>query len=334
MLLFRRGPRILFLRSRYIDDITDFLITTFNGEIFEFMDGMKRATENSTICFITGIGLDKPRVKDAKKIVLINDDAFVILSSIINNHVCNLFNKVDIGPATIVMRVPVPGNEQKLIDKIKEVFNAKEVDLIEGIDIGGKDDTIIAFTYKVLSGPVTDFLDTKLLIPQPGRLVRGKLRLEGLRFITQSLDDSQWYELRINIYDSTGRYKENYDRLMFVLSKLEIGMILGESWTKDYAVMLYSVLTYQVRLFTFSKPEDIKKILMALEYSADGTRLVDFDLYYKNRKIHWSEVNKVKSKKSKIEEVVEYRKKLYEMLNEEDIKTLEDMEKHLLLKKA
>ena len=72
---------------------------------------------------------------------------------------------------------------------------------------------------------------------------------------------------------------------------------------------------------------------MALEYTADGTRLVDFDLYYKNRKIHWSEVNRVKNKKSKAEEVKDYRKKLYEMLNEEDIKTLEDMEKQLLSKK-
>lgn len=182
----------------------------------------------------------------------------------------------------------------------------------------------------MLSGPVADFLGPKLLIPQHARVVQGKLRLEGLRLITQSLTDSQWYELRINIYDSYGRYKEHYDRLMFVLSKLEIGMVLGESWTKDYAVMLYSVLTYQVRLFTFFKPIEVKKLLMALEYTADGKRLVDFDLYYKNKKIHWSSVSKAKGKQNKHEDASSYRKDLYAKLKPEDVKKLEDMERLLL----
>jgi hypothetical protein len=302
-----------------------------NGVITEFKGAFEGASENSTICFITGINHEKTYVEDAKRIVLVNDVSTVILYTIINSHVCNLINKVDLGPASIIMRVA--GNEQKIIDKIKEVFSGREVDWLEGIGIGEKDDTIIAFTSKVLSGPVADFLDTKLLISQPVRLVQGRLRSEGLRFITQSLDDSQWYELRINIYDSTGRYKENYDRLMFILSKLEIGMVLGESWTKDYAVMLYSVMTYQVRLFTFFKPEEVKKILMALEYTVDGERLVDFDLYYKNKKVHWGSVNKAKGKNSKAEEAKDYRKILYEKLSDEDIKILEDMENQLLSSK-
>jgi hypothetical protein len=114
---------------------------------------------------------------------------------------------------------------------------------------------------------------------------------------------------------------------MFVLSKLEIGMVLGESWTKDFAVILYFVLTYQVRLFTFFTPQEVKKILMALEYSFDGKRLVDFDLYYKNKKVYWHEVNKSKErKKDKLEEAKIYRQSLYEKLSSEDIKTLEKME--------
>lgn len=325
MLLFRMGPRYLFIRSESIDEITNFLEEKLNGEITDFRQGMEKASEYSTICFITDINHEKTYVEDAKKIVLINDVSTVILSSIINSHVCHMVHRIDMGPASIVMRIP--GNEHMLIDKIKEVFAAKEVDWFEGIGLGEKDDTIIVFTHKALSGPVADFVDPKLLIPRPVREVQGRLRLEGLRFITQSLNDSQWYELRINIYDSTGKYKENYDRLMYILSKLEIGMILGESWTKDYAVMLYSVLTYQVRLFTFFTPKEVKKILMALEYTKDGKRLVDFDLYYKNKKVHWGEINKTNGKKSKAEEAKVYRQSLYEKLKPEDIKTLEAMEK-------
>lgn len=329
MLLFRMGPRYLFIRSENINEITNYLVESLNGEVTEFQPGFEKATENCTLCFITGINHKKTYVEDAKKIVLVNDVASVILSSIINSNACSLVHKVDMGPSSIVMRIA--GDDHKLIEKLKLTFSGKEVDWIEGIGVGEKDDTLLAFTNKELSGPVVDFLDTKLLIPQPSSEVRGRLRLEGLRFITQSLDDSQWYELRINIYDSKGKYKENYNRLMYVLSKLEVGMILGESWTKDFAVMLYSVMTYQIRMFTFIEPHEIKKILMALEYTNDGERMVDFDLYYKNKKIYWHEVAKLKSRKrNKYDDAKVYRQRLYEKLTPEEINILEEMERSIL----
>ncbi len=328
MLLFRMGPRYLFLRSKKIDEITNFLVENLNGEVTDFEHGMEKSSEHSSLCFITDISHEKTYIEDAKKIVLVNDGSSAILSSFINNQASDLIHKIDMGPTSIVVRTA--GDELKLINKLKEIFEGKEVDWLDGIGIGEKNDTIIAFTNKVLTGPVSEFMDTKLLIPQPARMVQASLRLEGLRYITQSLNDSQWYELRINIYDSYGKYKEHYDRLMFVLSKLEVGMILGESWTKDFAVMLYSVLTYQIRLFTFNTPEEIKKILMALEYTMDGNRLVDFDLYYKNKKIYWSDVTKPQKKVTKPNESIKYRQSLYEKLKPEDIKTLEEMEKPLI----
>lgn len=319
------GPRYLFLRTENINEVTNFLVEKLRGEIVDFQQGMEKSSEHSSICFITDINHEKTYVEDAKQIVLVHDGSSSILSSIINSHACGLIHKVDIGPSSIVVRIP--GNAHKPIEKFKEIFEGKEVDWIDGIGIGEKEDTIIAFTNKAITGPVADFVDAKFLIPQPAREVQGKIRLEGLRIITQSLNDSQWYELRINIYDSYGKYMEHYERLMFVLSKLEIGMVLGESWTKDFAVILYSVLTYQVRLFTFSTPSEVKKVLMALEYTMDGKRLVDFDLYYKNEKVYWSDVNKIDRRKTKPEEAKIYRQSLYEKLSKEDIKTLEAMER-------
>ncbi len=329
MLLFRIGSRHLFFRTENINEVANFLVTSLNGEVMDFWQGFEKASEKSTICYITDINLEKTYVEDAKKIVLVNKASSSILCSIIGSHVCKLIQKADLGPAPIAMRIPA-GNEVKIIDKIKEIFGGREVDWIEGIGIGEKDDTIIAFTRKALNRPVTDFLDTKLLIAKPVTEVQDRLRLEGLRLITQSLDDSQWYELRINIYDSYGNYQQHYERLMFVLSNLDIGMVLGESWTKDFAVILYSVLTYQVRLFTFNTPAEVKKILMALEYTVEGKRLVDFDLYYKNKKIYWYEVNKNRGKGiDKLDEAKLYRQDLYEKMKPEDIKTLETMEKEL-----
>lgn len=328
MLLFRMGPRYLFIRSENIDDITTFLETELNGEVTDLKQGMENASEYSTICFITDVDNQKTYIEDAKRIVLIHDGSSVILSTILNNGVCHLLHRVDFGPTSILMRIP--GDENKLVNRFKTIFDGKEVDWMEGIGLGEKDDTIIAFTNKELRHSVSELMETKLLISQPARIVKDRLRLEGFRLVTQSLDDNQWYELRINIYDSYGKYEEHYNRLIFILSKLEMGMILGESWTKDYAVMLYSVLVYQVRLFTFFKPEDIKKILIALEYTLDGKRLIDFDLYYKNKKVNWTSVISSRDKKDKTEIAKEFRERLYEKLDEDDIKTLEDMEKTIL----
>ncbi|MCK9444767.1 MAG: hypothetical protein M0Q14_09620 [Tissierellaceae bacterium] len=328
MLLFRMGPRYLFIRSEDIDGVADFLISNLNGQLTDFESGMANASEYSTICFITDTYPEKTYIEDAKKIVLVHDGSSVILSTILNNQACSLLSRVDYGPTSILMRIP--GDEDKLVTRLQEIFHGVVVDWAEGIGVGEKDDTIISFTNRELRHTVSELKKPKLLIEQPARLVKDKLRLEGFRLITQSLEESQWYELRINIYDSYGRYEDHYNRLIFILSKLEVGMILGESWTKDYAVMLYSVLVYQVRLYTFLKPLEVKKILVALEYTIDGQRIIDFDLYYKNKKVYWNEVRSPKNRKTKAEDSKIYRKDLYGKLSPESVKTLENMEKAIL----
>ncbi|KAB3532512.1 hypothetical protein [Alkaliphilus serpentinus] len=329
MLFLRMGPRFLFIRTEEIEKMKDFLEAQLNGVEIDFHPGMERASEDSTLCFLTGTNFEKTCIEDAKVIVLINDVASAILTAIINSHVSQLLHRVDMGPSSIVMRVA--SNGQKIIDRLIRDFNGEAVSWIDGIRKGEKDDTIITFTSKAINGPLAekDFFERKLLIPQPSRVVQKRLRVEGLQYITQSLNDSQWYELRINIYDSMGKYQENYDRLIYILSKLELGMILGESWTKDHALMLYSVLAYQIRLFTFYTPQEIKELLLALEYNLEGKRLVDFDLYYRNKKISWRDINKSKGRKDKLQEAANYRKSLYLRLEEADIKTLEEMEKPL-----
>jgi len=322
------GPRYLFIRSNNIEGIADFLVSNLGGQLTDFEKGMADASEYSTICFITDSLPEKTYIEDARKIVLVHDGSSIILSTILNNQACKLIHRIDFGPTSILMRIP--GDEAKLVTRLQEIFSGLVVDWAEAIGVGEKDDTIISFTNRELRHTVSQLKKPKLLIEQPARLVKDRLRLEGFRLITQSLEESQWYELRINIYDSYGKYEDHYNRLIFILSKLEMGMILGESWTKDYAVMLYSVLVYQVRLYTFLEPLEVKKILVALEYSLDGQRLIDFDLYYKNKKVYWNEVRDPKNRKTKAEDSKNYRKGLYERLSPESIKSLENMERAIL----
>ena len=67
---------------------------------------------------------------------------------------------------------------------------------------------------------------------------------------------------------------------MFILSKLEGGMILGEELDQGlcrntfFSADLPSTI---IHIFYLTR----SKILMALEYTMDGKRLVDYDFYYK-----------------------------------------------------
>ncbi len=328
MILFRMAPRYLFLRTERVDDLANYLVEKLDGKVVSLDEGMQIANEYSSLVFLTGVNHVKTYIEDAIKIVLVNDGSSAILSSIINNHQSHLLRKVDAGPTAIIMRIP--SSEDEILQRLVSIFDGQIVKLVEGVGIGEKDDTIIAFTNEELSGSVTDLKENHILIHQPARIVKDKLRLEGLRIITQSLDDSQWYELMINIYDSRGKYKEHYERLMLVLSALEVGMILGESWTKDYAVMLYSVMTYQVRLFTFTNPVEVKRILLSLEYTLEGQRLVDYDLYYKNKKISWVSVTSPKNKNPKIEIARQSRLDLYKKLGDKNVQALEKMEANII----
>ncbi len=150
------------------------------------------------------------------------------------------------------------------------------------------------------------------------------------------LENRQWNELEIRIYDSWGRYLDHYERLRAVLESLEAGMILGEGWGKDYAHILMAVKIYRLRLFTFLPAQTIKEILMGLEYGADGSRLVDFDLFSGKEKISLGRDRRRKSKTRGDRGSIGNgpRAQLFSQLFPEDRKHLEEWERRILRRRT
>ncbi|NBG87250.1 hypothetical protein [Isachenkonia alkalipeptolytica] len=326
MLFIRMASRLMFLRTDQGEKLRDYLVKFQGGKEVGFHQGMEASSDESTIVFITGENLQKTRIEDANYILLINDPASICLTNLINSQVSALVNRVDMGPSTILMRI---AGDQNLVKKeIKELYSGKDLPMEKAVDLGEDKDTILFLTYRQISTVIRtgDLLEGTLLIQQPGWEVFKSLRSRGVLLITRSLEDRKWYELRINIYDSEERYEAHYDRLNFVLSKLEVGMVLEEGWTKDHALVLFSVLAYQIKLFTFYKPEEIKRILTGLEYDQEGKRLADFDLYYRNKKISWVDIDRSKSRRNKVEEGIKNRKALLNQLTQEEQKELKAME--------
>lgn len=326
MLFLRMGARLLFLRTDKTEELRDFIVKKLDGKPREFEQCLDESTEDSTIVFITDAQREKTDIDDAKYIILIREPSSIFLASILTSHLSGLIHRADLGPACLIMRIA--GDENKVVDRLKKSYDGEIISWKEGIRKGEKMDTLLALTNKPIGGKLggKDFIESLLLLPHPVNTVQKRLRLEGIVFITQSMDGGQWYELRINIYDSKGYYSEHYRRLMLVLNQLELGMVLGETWTRDHALVLYSVLAYQVRLFTLYPPEKVKKLLLGLEYNEEGERLVDFDLYYRNKKVSWVDVERKQKKRNKVEECKQYRKELLEKLPEATIEKLIQLE--------
>ncbi len=144
-----------------------------------------------------------------------------------------------------------------------------------------------------------------------------ELAKRAIRYVNVGLYNQSWYELNIKIYDSYGHYECHYNRLMYILDKLDIGVMAGETWGTDAALAFLSVDTYNVRIVTYLEPKEFKSILLGLEYAGDGERKVDFDLYYRRQKVSWTDI-RGKQKVGRDELGMLCREKIYDQLDTAD----------------
>ncbi|MFW5976795.1 MAG: hypothetical protein ACOCQS_02500 [Bacillota bacterium] len=330
MNLVRKGPRYLFFKTVEREKLAEFLINKLRGRNLDFFEALEKAEEGNTIAFIIPAHKKGPGIEDTSYIILIQETPLQVLKTTINEDKTNMFKEVDLGPGHTVMRIPEEGEE--VIKQIQEFYGGTSVDLMEGINQGREDNTLISFTDQPLKSNIDSLQLVKknLLLDKSLQFVYKELRRDAVRYITHGMEKPQWHELKINIYDSSDEYEFQYNRLVLALSDIEAGFILGESWTKDHAVALLSVIAYQVRFFTILPPKQVKRILMGLEYDNEGNRLVDFDLYYNSRKLGWTDAitedEKVKDR-SQLGEIC--RKKLKIRLSGNTLEEIQELEKKI-----
>lgn len=287
----RSGPRYLFLKVKNPDFFCQNLSQLTEVKQLNFQTAIKLAAEESVIVFLSDHQKESFKVEDSDLILYLPMNSTALLAVILNEaSLSQAVEKVTAGPGQLVMRIPEAG--KKVIEEIIDNYQAQEVSILEGIDRGSADSTIISFTEQPIKSRLKSLKKVRdnILVNKNSTQVFEELRRDAVRYITHGLKGNQWSELKINIYDSDELYELEYERLMTILSDLEAGIILGESWTKDHAFALFSITAYQVRLFTFLEPLEIKKILFAFEYNSQGERLVDYDLFNKSKKISWSEI--------------------------------------------
>mgnify|MGYP001439170829 CR=1 FL=1 len=327
--LVRKSSKHLVIETNDMNAIENYFINNLKAFKSSLYTISSKTNEDYTIVYITN-DLSKPAIlhKDTQ-VYMLPLDSDEILCRITNDKKHHLVKSLRIAPRQIIMRYF--GNLDKIIYSILKDYEGKTANLKDSALNFELTDSIIVFTEKPLSRNLSldDMNEKCVLVKKPFKELYRNIKLNLLRYLNEGLENKNWYELDIRIYDIYNAYHLHYRRLRHVLDNLELGLVLGENWSRDRAVMLMTVGVYSIKLFTLHEPKYIKKILMGLEFSSDNERLCDYDLYYKKKKISWIDIAKNK-KESRLDVAARCRKELIDMLPPSSVEYINDLEKEII----
>ncbi len=277
----RGGPRTLLLRGRK-EELVKNLSGRFSLEEHTLAEALDVAVEGQTI-LVASSGK-----RGGRNLWVADAPSEEILAFLISGKGKEYVDSAVLLPRLLFFRVF--GDKERVLQQMTEDYDASRGTLRHILRSPRRKSTAVCFTQKALNQPLSmeDLFDEVLYIKNTGyEELFASLQNKALWYFSEGLENRQWNELEIRITDAWGCFRQQYERLRLVLEALEVGMILGEGWGKDFAHILMPIRIYKIRLFTFLSPRDVKEILIGLEYGSDGDRLVDLDLYSQREKISW-----------------------------------------------
>ena len=328
--LVRSGPRSLLITSSDKEQLIQYLCNDLGGAVVEMETVMKRSEENHTIVYIIEYeNEEKPRYKKTDALVVFLDP--LVLACKLREMIRHgLVQTMRSGPQVLILRSA--GNLGAVIEKIKEDFEGELSSFEECGENGFEDRTIIGITDKPIyrSMAADDFHPQFLQINDDYFKIKQVLRRHSIKYLNLGVGSKGWSSLEIRIYDSFGAYELHYKRLLTVLDALQIGLLTGESWSKDQPRALLFIDVYSIRLLTFYSPQEVKRILFGLEYLEDGRRIIDYDLLENGKKVQWASLFKKEKNVVKKEKAIETRGDLFSKLSDDTIEELLELEKEIL----
>jgi len=328
----RSGPRILIVEPK--DDALFRSFLTSHFENFKIPETVKSLEDiisvmkyNQTLIYITKNAKLNITDFEIDNCVILEGSCQSFLMKALNSNGSNLINYVRRAPRIIIMKVI--GSVDKTVDDIAEDFKAT-IESTKMILSTHSDGTVIFFTKGNINKKLefADFFSRAVYTTEHFSTIINMLDHHALKYINRNTENKDWFDLTINIRDKYEDFKTHYDRLIYTLDCLGAGMVLKEGLSEETGRFFTSTGVYKLALYTYLEPLEVKKILLALEYMENGERIVDFDLYYKKKKIHWEDV-KIKGINEKENLSHLFRQNLYKSLEDEDIEYLRSIEDYI-----
>ena len=323
--LVRKSSKQLVIETQDLASVENYLINHLKAYKSNLCNVFSKSNEDCTIIYVTDDINKHFLIEENYPVYLLSEDSDEILCNIANDKKNYLIKSIRVAPRPIIFRYF--GNLDKIIFSLLKDYEGTIIDIEDAmfnLDLKG---SVVAFTEKPLSRnlSITDMNQKAIVIDKPMKELYKNIKLNLLRYLNEGLENKNWYELDIKIYDIYNAYHLHYRRLIHVLDHLELGLVLGENWSRDRGVLLMTVGTYSIKFFTLHDPKYIKKILLGLEISSNNQRICDYDLYYNKKKIRWTEFAQSKSE-TRMDVALRCRRELMNILPPSSIKYINDIE--------
>lgn len=323
--LVRSGPKALLISTDAPDDLEKYL-GRFISQRGSFAQVFDATQEDNSIVISTGENLDNPvrfsAVPDAYSLSVDMDE---LLCAMIRDGAHDCIKQLRMATRMILIRGM--GDMEKCLDALSADFPGERSDVPDLLNRFTDQGAVVAFTAKPLhlSCSLSDLYPRALYIPGSYSKTFSRVRSQALKYLNAGMDNRDWVDLEIRIFDRLSAYQLHYQRLLQMTEALELGYIIGESWGKDSPRFMMTVNVYRVRMVTFLDVNEIKRFLVGLEYLGDGMRVADHDVYYNRKKISWGETSKGYAKtREELGKI--YRDKIVQRLSPEGRTSFEDLE--------
>jgi len=334
MKLFKNCPSILIIYTKDCDG----LITSFQEKFpliksltlkedadHKIKDIFNTARENQTIILLTERLRDFVNVSDIKETLIIDDRASSILVDLINHRsLIELIEKIRKGPDLITMKNY--GNIEKFFLSIKKDLKGHAGETFNLLELNNKG-TIVTFTNYNINNQLNanSLYEKSIYTNEAKEEVINKIDNNGIKYINDSISKKGWNEYKIKIYDAYDQYNYHYNRLLYIIDQINLGLVLKEGWGQDAGTLFKHVPVYELFLYTPMTSKEIKEVLVGSEYLEDGERIVDLDLFHEKKKIKWS-ILKTEDNFKKEAIGIKYRQRLLNNMSTEEIQELREME--------
>ncbi|MBE0449509.1 MAG: hypothetical protein IBX70_01565 [Clostridia bacterium] len=328
----RSGPKILIIEPSDREQFKSFVKSHFVSEKVKsdakiFEEIISEMKPSQTLLYLADYARENIINIDVRNCIIINESPQIFFMRLINSNMGSLIKYVRKSPRIVIMKVV--GNMDSTVSCIAEDFNAV-IEPTRTIFSLHSEGTIICFTRGNINKRLeySDLNTSSIYTEAHFSEVIDVLDHHALKYINRNLDENKWYDLTVKIQDNYDAYKIQYDRLVYIFDQLGVGIVLKEEWGEDGMKFFASNEAYQLVLYTYMKPEEVKKILLALEYMENGERIVNYDLFYKKKKIHWNDIG-IKGYTEQSDLSRHYRQILYKQLESDEINKLTEMEDYI-----
>lgn len=197
------------------------------------------------------------------------------------------------------------GEQQPVVDKIQSEFSCERSDWDTLLHRENDEGVIVLFLMED-TPKQRRFYEQTLFIRQEYTSLLAYLRIHAPRYLAKAFAPNAWHMVDLRIYDRYEAYDLQYKRLLKAIRMLKLGYVVTEAWNREVSTFTDPIGTYQIRLLTFLSPLELKKMLIALEYSQNGSRVVDLDLIWHNKKISWKNLLDDKETRKQIKQTASF----------------------------